>query len=279
MVENQLRYKIFSRVPILAYHKIDRNFEWGVTRVTPSQFAMQMDFLYRNNYKIVTLSELLNQEAKGKIVSITFDDAYKDFLHYGFPVMKKYGFTATVFVITKFVGKENLWDINIGYRKFSHMDWQDLQKLIENGFEIGSHTHSHPDLRKLDKKKLTEELLLSREILEDRLKIKVKFLSYPFGRYSERIKKMVQDCGYLGAVCLSHPFRKKGNIYEIDRESIYTFDTIFDFGAKLMRHGKTFLYFEKVKTRAVNFFAGATYPLKQVEHFFSKNLKNNAKRK
>ncbi|MCK4575894.1 polysaccharide deacetylase family protein [candidate division WOR-3 bacterium] len=264
----------FEDIPVLAYHKVNNRFEWGVTRVLPSQFAKQMRFLYKRKYKATTLSNMLENDDNGKIVGITFDDAYKDFMRNAFSILKDYSFKATVFVVTNYIGKKNLWDVNFGFRKFVHMDWFDLRDLVKAGFEIGSHTHTHPDLTKITKESVRRELQYSKKILEDKLGVSIHFISYPFGRYSKEIKEIALECGYKGGVCLSHPFKKKNDIFEIDREGVYVFETIDDFKAKLKLYGKCAFIFEKMKGRIINFFAGATYVIKR----FQKTLNENPKK-
>jgi peptidoglycan/xylan/chitin deacetylase (PgdA/CDA1 family) len=256
-------------IPILAYHKVDRRFEWGVTRLYPPQFEQQMRFLDRRGYEVITLSEGLSGNHSERSVVITFDDAYKELVENAFRPMDAYAFRGTIFVVTDFVGKENTWDVNLGYRKFIHLDWDDLRMLVHRGYEIGSHSHTHPDLTKIGEEKVKEELLISKKMLEDKLGVCVRYFSYPFGRYSETVKKIVLECGYEGGVCLSHPFKRSGDRYEIERVSVYVFDTMMNFRAKLRMYGRWGEAAEKLKGRTVNFFAGATYPLKRLEILFS----------
>ncbi|TET16424.1 MAG: polysaccharide deacetylase family protein [Candidatus Cloacimonadota bacterium] len=260
----------FRKIPILAYHKVDRSFEWGVTRLYPSQFAEQMRFLRRKGYSSVTLTGAF-QSGSIKCVAITFDDAYKELLENAISLMIRYSFTATIFVVTNFVGKENLWDVNLGFRKFKHMDWSVLRSLCDAGFEIGSHTHTHPDLTKISEVRIREELTVSKNILESKLGVPVRFVSYPFGRYSRRIKEIVEESGYSGAVCLSHPFRRKDGLFEIERQSVYIIDSLDNFKAKLGIYGSAGFMFEKMKGRTINFFAGATHIIKMIQSKYEKD--------
>jgi peptidoglycan/xylan/chitin deacetylase (PgdA/CDA1 family) len=262
----------YYNIPILAYHKIEHRLEFGVTTVFPTQFEKQMRFLASRGYRSISLSELLDnkQKKEEKNVALTFDDAYQNVIINGLSIMKEYGFKATVFVVSDFVGKENLWDVNLGFRGFRHMGWKDLRYLVKLGFEIGSHSHAHPDLTKISDSEVKEELSRSKNTLEDKLGVPVRFISYPFGRYSKRVKQIAQECGYSGGVCLSHPFKKRNDIFELEREAVYIFDTLSNFEAKLKLFGETAFIFEKMKGRIVNFFAGATFELKRMKVFFLK---------
>jgi peptidoglycan/xylan/chitin deacetylase (PgdA/CDA1 family) len=260
---------VLERIPILAYHKVDTCFEWGVTRVLPSQFSEQMRFLDTRGFRVTPLSYILEEEISERTIVLTFDDAYESLYHNAFEVMKEYGFTATVFVVSDFVGKKNLWDVTLG-REFIHLDWGGLQELVKEGFEIGSHTHTHPDLTKVSEDRVRDELEISKKTLEDHLGVPVRFVSYPFGRYSKRVKEIARECGYRGGVCLSHPFKRGFDILEIDREGIYIFDTIDDFKAKLHLCGSTLYRYQKIKGRIINFFAGATFTIKRVQNLFAR---------
>lgn len=266
----------YTTIPILAYHKIEPRFEFGVTTVFPHQFEKQMRFLSVRGYKSITLSELVDDKHGEKNVVLTFDDAYENMIVNGLPIMEEWDFKATIFIVSGFVGKENLWDVNLGFRRFRHMGWKNLRYLVESGFEIGSHSHTHPDLTKISDRKVKEELSRSRKTLEDKLGVPVRFISYPFGRYSARVKEMAQECGYTGGVCLSHPFKKRNDIFEMERQALYIFDTMYNFEAKLKLMGNPPYIFEKIKGRIVNFFAGATFEINRVKKFLGKKSETNS---
>lgn len=159
---------------ILNYHKVMNNFEWGLTRVTPNQFEEQCKFLFQNGYQSLTFAEYCEQNISKdeKKFAITFDDGYESVYDEAFPILAKYGFKATVFVITNFIGKENLWDVNIGWKKFKHLNAKQILELDSNGWEIASHTCNHKSLNHLSEKNLKSELKDSKRRLESLLKKK-----------------------------------------------------------------------------------------------------------
>ncbi|MGB9590837.1 MAG: polysaccharide deacetylase family protein, partial [Candidatus Hydrothermia bacterium] len=95
------------------------------------------------------------------------------------------------------IGKKPLWDVTWGTPGI-HMDAGELRVLAARGWEIGSHTMSHPDLTRLGKEALRAELIDSREKLEDILGRRVRFIAYPFGRFNEGVKGAARDAGYEG---------------------------------------------------------------------------------
>ena len=149
-----------KHVPILTFHKVDTDFELGVTRITPGQFRRILHFLKKNGYQTISLDQLSDQtfSLPEKPVVLTFDDAYDSIYRYAAPLMLEYGFTGTVFVISQFVDSWNNWDVNLGGKKFKHLSWSQLVELKKLGFGIESHGVSHADLTQVKKDRLYREL-------------------------------------------------------------------------------------------------------------------------
>jgi peptidoglycan/xylan/chitin deacetylase (PgdA/CDA1 family) len=197
--------------PILMYHSIDEHENVTKLSVSPEGFSRQMGFLYRHKYNVISLEEMVDLIKKKEnlppgTVTITFDDGYKNNFLYAYPVLKKYKFPATIFVITDFIGKE-------GY-----LTWADMNEMQENNITFGSHTKAHLWLPHLADKELWEEVFGSKEILEKNLKKEIKFISYPIGAYDERVKSVVKKAGYI-AGCATNPGPKRrwDDIYALKR--------------------------------------------------------------
>ncbi|KAA3606509.1 MAG: polysaccharide deacetylase family protein [Calditrichaeota bacterium] len=159
---------------ILNYHKVMDNFEWGLTRVNLKQFENHCKYLSENGFESLTFEEFSKNKISNedKKFAITFDDGYESVYENAFPILKKYGFKATVFVITNFINKENLWDVNIGWKKFKHLSEKQILELDASGWEIASHTCNHKSLSHLNDKDLKSELQDSKQRLESLLKKK-----------------------------------------------------------------------------------------------------------
>lgn len=209
----------FIVVPILVYHS------FGVAplkkesllqehyRVTPVVFEQQMKYLANNKYNPISFSnyvESLKNKTKlpDKSVVLTFDDGWKSQYEYAVPVLEKYKFPATFFIISKSM-------------KSPYMNLDDLKYLVSKGFDIGSHTQTHPKLTKLDEKKLRIELEGSKKFLEDKLNIKVKTIAYPYYLESQGVRAAVMNAGYLGARAGWNKFNNSvDNIYELKSEEV-----------------------------------------------------------
>ena len=187
-----------SKIPILTYHSFGPKpaFKENKTqlqyRVTVAMFESHMKYLADKGYATITFADLVENQISGKPlpknpVVITFDDGWKSQYEFAVPILEKYKFTATFFIITNSIGAK------------AYMTVDELKDLHTKGFEIASHTKSHPKLPSLDDVKLVEELQGSKKDLEGRVGITVKTLAYPYYAYDDRVMKAVQDAGYLGA--------------------------------------------------------------------------------
>ncbi len=249
-------------IPILVYHKVDKKFEFGITRVTPRQFEKHIKFFYENGYKALTVSESRDlKQHDEKFICITFDDGYKNVFDFAFPILKKYGFKATVFVISNFVGKLNYWDFGFGI-KFKHLNWDELKILSENGWEIGSHSANHICLTLLDDEKIKYELETSKYEIEKNLGVTVKSFAPPFSRYNAKIVKLALDCGYEGIYPLTNGVNMD-RVYH--RFAVYTIDSVSSLKRKV-NDSK----FERFKLNLINSFAEFTIRINQMKTKFKR---------
>ena len=199
--------------PILCYHKIDTRLELGFTRLGPRAFRKQVEALANLGYKTMSSTQLYAQAetaSRGvtttlptryprpgaRYVVFTFDDAYETLKRHAFPVLADHGFKAMVFVISGFVGKENTWDVQYGWRKFHHLDWDDLGKWQNKGIEVHSHGVNHARLTWLSDDEVAEELGRSRETIASQLGRAPSAIGYPFGAVDERVRRLAKAAGY-----------------------------------------------------------------------------------
>jgi peptidoglycan/xylan/chitin deacetylase (PgdA/CDA1 family) len=243
-------------VPILAFHKVDDRFEWGVTRIGRSRFARTVSALRDMGYTSASLSDCTDpSHLPAKPVVLTFDDSYESVHRNAFPALAAAGYRATVFVITNYIGRANTWDVNLGWIRFPHLDWGRLRELRDAGWEIGSHTARHPDLTRVPASRMDAELADSRRTLEDGLNAPVRFLSFPFGRYNDRVLDAMRRAGYAKGVgfWLRKPEDKK---LVFERKAYYLFDGGLSLRAKLT--GSPLGFLENVKLRVINFCSHGT---------------------
>jgi len=180
-----------TRVPVLMYHEV------GIgpnnLYVAQQELANHLDWLKRQGYTTITLAQLYQGLIKGepipeKSVVLTFDDGYSSFYATAAPMLKERGFTATLFVITDFVGMPGF------------ITWDQARELVRDGFEMGAHTLSHPDLTVVGAERLKREVGQSKKVLEEELGIMVQFFCYPAGRHNDAVVTATSQAGYVGAV-------------------------------------------------------------------------------
>ncbi|MEI7810107.1 MAG: polysaccharide deacetylase family protein [bacterium] len=210
------------KVPILVYHSFGpmvNSKESKMTthyRVTEKNFEEQMKYLSDNNYHPISFSayvDSINNKTKlpDKAIVLTFDDGWKTQYTYAVPILEKYKFTATFFIVTSYV--------NGNYK--AYMTWDNLKDLVKNGFDIESHTNTHQMLTKVNTKKLNDELFNSKKILEDKLGIKVKTIAYPNYMQNATVRNAVKSAGYIGARAGWGNFKNSlDHIYEITSQEV-----------------------------------------------------------
>jgi len=229
-----------SRLPILMYHRVAPTGDPRTSRfrMTPDAFEEQLHYLYEAGYRSVSLEEwrLAMKDERplpGRAVLMTFDDGYLDFETYAWPLLRRYSFSATLFVVTEDVGKTNRWDHRRA-EELCLLDWTQLRCLQSQGLEIGSHSASHPSFSDLTPGEIVREAARSRAILQRQLERPVKAFAYPYGIHDEAIQHLVGACGYIfGLSCeysLSGFFDR---LLALPRIEITGSDTLPDFVRKI----------------------------------------------
>jgi peptidoglycan/xylan/chitin deacetylase (PgdA/CDA1 family) len=201
-------------VPILLYHSIT-NASSADSRyaVSIDDFKDQMEQLRFWGYSTITVKQLVDHINKGhtlppRPVVISFDDGYLDVYNIAFPIMEKFGFTGTVYIVTNRLNADGF------------LQEEQLQTLLDNGWEVGSHGMTHTELTQ-NPDLVRQEILQSRLDLEDALGIKVFSFAYPFGSVDWYISNKVFDYGYRAAVGVGHIMvHSFGTIYNLSRREV-----------------------------------------------------------
>jgi len=214
----------------LLYHKIKDPEEKSTLCVSKEDFFKQMDYLYKEGYRSLTVDEFLQiyrdkSNVSSKDFLITFDDGYENFLSI-LSILKEFKFKATLFLVSGLVGKTNIWDEREGRQTEILLSWEQIQKILEEGIvEFGSHSLSHCCLTKIRwYPKLFKEIRNSKIQIERNINCKIKFFSYPYGRTNRIIKMFLRFLGYKAAFISDYSSKISKNIdlYAIPRIEINT---------------------------------------------------------
>lgn len=223
---------------LLMYHSVDRveHDPYRLT-VTPERFVRQLDWLRARGMRGVGVRELLKQRRSGNargLVGLTFDDGYADFATEVTPLLRWYGFAATVFVVAERIGGHNAWDE--GPRR-SLMTADQLRQVAGLGMEIASHGLTHVSLPQADPDELKAETVMSREILQEITGREVTGFAYPYGHVDGRAVEAVRDAGYDYACAIW----RSGvtGIHALARTYIGQRDRALRLRAKVIRHEMT----------------------------------------
>jgi len=222
-------------VRVLIYHNITDRLvkrEWTQMTTPRSLFDEQMSYLKSEGYKVVPAEDVRPLLASGsaipdRVVSITFDDGYKDNYRNAFPVLSGYGFKGTVFMTTGYIGRT-------GGGFSDCLDKEEIRQMSDSGvFTFGSHSVSHANLSRLDKEGVRREVALAKSTLEDLLSRKVTVFAYPYGwqdSFNDDVIDAVKGAGYESAFTGIHGANTRStDLFRLMRMRVSWTDCLEDF--------------------------------------------------
>ena len=163
-------------IPILLYHSISNTASpsYRSWAVRPERFAEQLEYLHKNSYVALTVSQLVRlirqpNSFPRRPVVITFDDGLADFYTGALPTLQRYELPATLYITTDYVGQTSRWLDNAGEGERPMLSWHQIQELELSGVECGAHTRRHPELDTLSLDRARDEIAGSKRALENQL--------------------------------------------------------------------------------------------------------------
>jgi peptidoglycan/xylan/chitin deacetylase (PgdA/CDA1 family) len=219
----------YQLVPVLCYHGIGPQAR-GRLVMAAKAFEEQMHYLKREGYRVITLQEFLEfttlrRQLPRKTVVLTFDDGWKSFKEFAYPVLKDLGFAATLFIYTDFVGAR------------AALSWAELKELAQEGFDIQAHSKTHTDMRRKPGepdeeyvRRVTAELVQPLTTFQQRLGRTPTILAYPYGAHDDAVTTRTREAGYVAAFDV----RRQGNPsftppLTIHRAQVYSEMSLEDF--------------------------------------------------
>lgn len=226
----------YQTVPVLCYHKFSKTTSDKMT-VTEDSFEAQMRFLKVNGYRVIPLDRLFDfldgkAQIPKKSVVVTIDDGWRSTYEIAYPILRKYGFPATLFVYTDFAGGGA-----------NALTWEMIAELSRNGVDIQCHSKTHRNLSRRSSREsfneyfesLKKEIVDSPRIIQKHLKKEVRYLAYPFGDTNHVVVSIVAKAGYRGALTVErggNPFFAPA--FRVDRSIIYGSYDLQDFENNLV---------------------------------------------
>ena len=220
---------------VLNYHSVTDNRDLPLS-IKVKEFERQISYLKKKGYLGLSLEEAIKYDTNSidrKIVALTFDDGYKDNYENVFPILKKYGFSATVFLISDYIGSKKTFPWHKRRNISLSLNWKEIKEMMEGGIVFGSHTLTHPFLTKISSKEAWREIKESKDYLEEKLGTKIQSFAYPYGDFNSKIKEMVKKAGYEIAVGLRCPKEIKEDRFSISRIGVSSIDSFLVFKFKL----------------------------------------------
>jgi peptidoglycan/xylan/chitin deacetylase (PgdA/CDA1 family) len=200
-------------VLLLAYHAVSARWPADLS-VTPERLSSQLGLLMARGYRGATLYQAVRDPPAERTVAVTFDDGFRSVATLALPILRRYGIPGTIFIPTNYIGTDepmrwpgiDQWSGGRHEAEALPMTWADVAMLVDAGWEVGSHTRSHPRLTRLDDASLAAELNGSREMCERQISQPCRTLAYPYGDHDERVVAAARAAGYEAACTLPERF-------------------------------------------------------------------------
>ncbi len=225
-------------VLVLCYHAVSPTWNAALS-VTPETFEAQLTMLARRGWRGATFTEAVQRPEHPRTLAVTFDDGFLSVMRQAQPILAKLGFPGTVFVPTAFMSERqplvwpgiDRWQQTPFASELVGMSWDDLRTLTAGGWEVGSHTCTHPLLTKLDDEQAHAELEQSRRACEEQLDVPCTSVAYPYGDQDQRVSELAGAVGYLAGGRLSSNLAASGAL-RWPRVGVYHEDAVWRFRLK-----------------------------------------------
>ena len=239
-----------SWVPVLCYHRVCPEKDFGKVRsicVRPENFRAQMRCLKDLGFTALSVQTFvhylrLQKNIPSRSVVITFDDGYQDNFTYAVPILKQFGFTANIFLVTDRIGKTNAWD----EENIPLLTEDQIKEMRDQGMVFGSHTASHMDMTKAEASRMREELERSRKKIEDLTWRRDIPFCYPYSRFNQDTKRRVREAGYLCGLAMdAGPWDQTQDLFEMSRVQVFPSTSLFGFWKKIQSWYPRWAEFQK----------------------------------
>ena len=225
---------------VICYHALSEQWPADLC-VHPQAFEEQLSHLVSKGYRGARFTDAVSSVPKGKTVVVTFDDAFRSVLDLAFPILERLGLPATVFAVSEFPREDHArplswpgidhWEEGPHAHELASLSWSDLRELADAGWEVGSHTRTHPRLPELAQGALQDELRASRAACEEGMGHPCTSIAYPYGSVSPTVVDAAREAGYLAGAALPPSWHEPAPL-EWPRIGVYWNDDLRRFRLK-----------------------------------------------
>ncbi len=216
-------------IPILNYHSISLGGTDRFVKFTlhPETFAQHMKLISEQGYTPITVKDFAqlmrnSSPLPNKPIILTFDDGFADFYNSAFPILQGFHFPATLFVVTENMEGTSKWLKLEGEEDRRMLTWFQLSDVQRAGIECGTHSATHTHLDTAKPEIARQEIICSKDTLEQKLGSPVHSMAYPYGHYTETVRQMVIEAGYSAACAVRNAMsHTNDNLFSLARITIY----------------------------------------------------------
>jgi peptidoglycan/xylan/chitin deacetylase (PgdA/CDA1 family) len=204
-------------VLMLCYHGVSEDWTSPLC-VTPDALQSQLEFLASKGYAGVTFTEAALDNHPTDVVAVTFDDGYTSVGEIAAPILDRFGIPGTLYVPTRYIGTGqpmswpgiDEWTGGPHEAELMPMSWEEVRSLADTGWEIGSHTVTHPRLTTLGDRELRDELVSSREECRRRIGTSCQSIAFPYGDCDQRVIDASREAGYSAVATIPWRLEQSG---------------------------------------------------------------------
>ncbi len=225
---------------ILLYHAFGAADEPAHRFVVPAhRFSGQMFWLKLMRYRVISLEEYVEYRRSYRLpparaVIITMDDGYLDNRDVAFPILRRYGYPATIFLVSGAVGRCNDWDEEDALTGRRLLSWADIEEMKSAGMSFGAHTRTHPSLTDIPPDQLSSEICGARADLAAVLPTSISLFAYPYGEYNDAVSAGVEEAGFAASCSVESGTNVPATpLYALRRVEIWGTDSILHFALSL----------------------------------------------
>lgn len=231
-----------KRFVILMYHMVSEPKTVAEVKYAcpPKQFEKHIQMLLSKGFKPISINAVENyythkMPIPDKSFLITLDDGFEDNYSNAFPILQRYNIPAVIYLATGLLGKTNQWMSAPAFSERKMLSWWQIQEMAKHGIHFGSHTVSHPKLTELDDEGVNNELVQSKQIIEEQLGLDCMHFAYPYGLLTEKTRELVQHAGYKTACSTRSGFNNaERDPLMLHRIEVYGNDSAWKLKQKVM---------------------------------------------